>query len=134
MDNKQFGTYVLIVAAVVLIAVGFNNVTGQVAREKDCSGEMFFEAVPVVGGAYFKVKSDLSESFRNRIDIKNAERSYRSYTADFTECGNTCSLNTLKENDGIIMSKFKQLPSGDYVASMKNPCTGKDMEANFRVR
>ena len=132
MDNKQFGVYVLIVAAVVLIAVGFNNITGQVSRT--CEGNMFFEAVPVVGGAYFKVKSDLSESFRNNIDIKNAGRTYRSYTATFNECGNKCSPSTLAENDGIIMSRFKQLPAGDYVAVMKNPCSGKEIESFFTVR
>ncbi len=133
MDNKQFGIYVLVVAAVVLVAVGFNNITGQTQREKVCTGDLVFEAVPSVGGAWFKVSSTMNEGFRNVVEIARDGTSYRSYTTEFRECGTTCNPRTLMENDGELTTRFKVLPAGTWVASIKNPCTGEKIETKFRV-
>jgi len=134
MDNKQFGIYVLIVAAVVLVAVGFNNITGQAGREKVCTGSLKLTAIPSVGGAYFKVLSlDFNEDFRNVVEIRREGSSYRSYTTKFNECGTTCYPSTLKENNWELTTRFKLLPAGTWVASIENPCTGKKIESRFIV-
>lgn len=135
MDNKQFGIYVLIVAAVVLVAVGFNNITGQVGREKVCTGFLKLQAIPTTGGAYFKVNSlDFNQDFRNVVEVRNAESTYRSYTTEFTECGTTCNPRTLMENDYELITKFKQLPAGTWIVSIDDPCTGEKIESRFVVR
>ena len=142
MDNKQFCVYALIIAAVVLIAIGFNNVTGQVGKNK-CTGTLVLQSVPSEGGAYFKaiISSDLTK-FDNNIYIDNLGQGY-SYNAKF-DCGETCNVGTLASRNGItkrsdgkkeIVTPTKtMMAAGSYIASIKDPCSNKKITSRFAIR
>lgn len=141
MNSKQFGVYALIIAAVVLIAIGFNNVTGQVG--KTCSGSLVLQSIPSEGGAYFKaiISSDLTK-FDNNIYIDNLGQGY-SYNAKF-DCGAICNVGTLasrngvtKRSDGkkeIVTPTKTMMAAGSYVASIKDPCSSKEITSRFTIR
>ena len=143
MDNKQFGVYALIIAAVVLIAIGFNNVTGQVGKTKTCTGKLVLQSIPSEGGAYFKaiISSDLTK-FDNDIDINNLGSGY-SYNAKF-DCGETCNIGTLASRNGVtkrgdgqkeITTPTKTIMSaGNYEARIKDPCSEKKITSRFTIR
>ena len=142
MDSKQFGVYALIIAAVVLIAIGFNNVTGQVGKNK-CTGTLVLQSVPSEGGAYFKaiISSDLTK-FDNNIYIDNVDEGY-SYTAKF-DCGAICNIGTLESKNGVTKRSDGQkeivtptktmMTAGNYVASIKDPCSSKEITSSFKIR
>ena len=143
MDNKKFGIYALIIAAVVLIAIGFNNVTGQVGKTKTCTGSLILQSIPSEGGAYFKaiISKDLTK-FDNNIYIDNLGKGY-SYTAKF-DCGATCNVGTLESKNGltkrsdgkkeIVTPTKTMIAAGDYVASIKDPCSSKEITSKFTIR
>ena len=142
MDNKKFGIYALIIAAVVLIAIGFNNVTGQVGKNK-CTGTLILQPVPSEGGAYFKaiISSDLTK-FDNSIYIDNTGSGY-SYTAKF-DCGSICNIGTLESKNGVtkrsdgkkeIVTPTKtMIAAGNYIASIKDPCSEKKITSRFTIK
>ncbi len=142
MDSKQFGVYALIIAAVVLIAIGFNNVTGQVGKTNTCIGSLVLQSIPSTGGVYFKaILSKEVTKFDNTISIKNIAGG--TYTAKF-DCGETCNVGTLASKNGItkrsdgkkeIVTPTKTiLPAGSYIANIKDPCSEKKITSSFTIR
>ena len=143
MDNKKFGIYALIIAAVILIAIGFNNVTGQVGKTKTCTGSLVLQSIPSTGGAYFKaiIGSDVTK-FDNQIYIDNVGQG-ESYNAKF-DCGSICNIGTLMSKNGItkrsdgkkeIVTPTKTIMSaGSYIASIKDPCSNKDITSRFTIK